>query len=379
MIRLRCLTGSFLNRPLTIVLALLFTIFLLQPFLLQPAWSQQLQDEVGDMHTVLRREAVDLFNIGIAQYKRSLYLSAEVTFLRAQRYGEYLTGPEQEQLADYLEKVHLASINKEQVLEHLRRAEELLGKDELIRAKAHLKKIRNNKMLSDEEKLLVSQKLEYIDSSLAERKRRVAELYNRSVDFYRSGQLERARDGFTQVANNGLLVAPKGQTAEDYLMKISQFLSERGETLPSGKVRPVEQIPEFDILYFEQKQLDEEIETEQKSKPFISLFRAEQEREPAVVVKQNAEKKGIVDEVDSRKSTILQSYTKAVMADTSAKVEDYIARGRFEMAEEAVRIAQATVSENKPYIGDGLYKQYNSQLQQFYEQIEKSKKSGKKR
>ena len=55
----------------------------------------------------------------------------------------------------------------------------------------------------------------------------IAEIYNRSVDLYKAGELEKAREGFAKIAGNTFLVPPDGQRAEDYIARIDAQLAQR--------------------------------------------------------------------------------------------------------------------------------------------------------
>ena len=73
--------------------------------------------------------------------------------------------------------------------------------------------------------------------------------------------------------------------------------------------------------------------------------------------------------VINRRSNILRSHTKAVVNDAVAKAEDFISKGEFNNANEAVELAERTVSKNELYLGEELFKQYSDQLSRLAEQI----------
>ena len=54
------------------------------------------------------------------------------------------------------------------------------------------------------------------------------------MQFFRAGEMEKARDGFVEVAKYGMLVTPKGQTAEDYLIQIDSILTEKLKGQPAA-------------------------------------------------------------------------------------------------------------------------------------------------
>lgn len=68
-----------------------------------------------------------------------------------------------------------------------------------------------------------------INSSLAtdEQKQQIAELYYNSMAFYRTGNLEKARDGLARVLRSGLIPPAMAKTIEKYLADINQTLNTR--------------------------------------------------------------------------------------------------------------------------------------------------------
>jgi sugar lactone lactonase YvrE len=65
---------------------------------------------------------------------------------------------------------------------------------------------------------------EKVDIQLNKQQEEVAELYQRSLSFYRGNQLEEAREGFVKVLGSGLIPARMGRTIEDYLADIDKRL-----------------------------------------------------------------------------------------------------------------------------------------------------------
>ena len=61
-------------------------------------------------------------------------------------------------------------------------------------------------------------------------KKEIAELYYRSMELYRAGQLIRAREGFVKVLKSGLAPAPIAKTIRGYLVDIDNTLARRAKT-----------------------------------------------------------------------------------------------------------------------------------------------------
>lgn len=60
---------------------------------------------------------------------------------------------------------------------------------------------------------------------LAKRQKETAELYYRSMELYREGELTRARDGFLKVLESGLIPAPMADTLRAYIADIDHRLA----------------------------------------------------------------------------------------------------------------------------------------------------------
>ena len=73
-----------------------------------------------------------------------------------------------------------------------------------------------------------------INSALAtdEQKREIAELYYSSMAIYRTGQLEKARDGLRRVLRSGLIPPAMAKTIENYLVDINNTLARRQSKRP---------------------------------------------------------------------------------------------------------------------------------------------------
>ncbi len=316
---------------------------------------------------VLRQTAQNWLDVGIAQSKRGLYGQAEKSFLAAQEYQEYLTAAEQKQLEQSLAEARLVTAEKQPISEHQRW--KLTG------------------------------------------------IYYRSVQLYNAGELEKAREGFVTVAKYGPLVAPKGQTAEDYLVKIDSTLTEKykdqpdmnaplsanveyaGQPAPSGtkapflkrfayfiigkklvetpppetRASPLKPVPAKAPV---KKKADEEPKVNQTHEQTTELVVAAEP--PAKTETSSAGAQKVIPENsiettpdgDSRVK-IVRAYTRAVIEDATVKVEYYISRDELDKAMSVVRAATLTIKENRSLIGDELFAQYSVRLKQLADKIAK--------
>jgi hypothetical protein len=343
---------------------------------------------------VLHEEAQNWIQVGQTQFERGLYEQAEKSFVTAQELGEYLSDQENKALIENLVKVRKAQIEKQDAIEHLKKAEELVKQGQPIEAKAHYEKVRNSQYLTEQQRKEIADQLKKIDNSSDRQKMEVTQLYNRSVEFYKAGELDKARDGFVQVAKYGLLTAPEGQTAEDYLLRIDSILTDRlkrkstvepatppvlSPETPSSeenKKSPelIKQLPaETEITLLKpgsSRQPPVQIEGE-KQPP------AESQKEVAQVVENTGteqEKQLEAVSPSESKKNIARTYTKATVDDAASKVELSIKQGDFDKAVEAVRAATLVVRENRPYIGEELFIQHTIRLKQLADRIINARK-----
>ena len=225
------------------------------------------------------------------------------------------------------------------------------------------------------------------------------------MKLYRAGEIEKARDGFVEVAKYGMLVVPKGQTAEDYLIQIDSILTEKikgqqdanasrlppaalpsakeesnlrnaGQPLPS-ETEAMLLKPESDKTAFK-KQEDKSSQAKQAQQESAEVAAAAEplaESSPAdeQKVATGNEAKAVPDK-DAR-TKIVRTYTKAVIDDAAKQVEYYIGTGEFDRAIAKVRTATDVVKENRPLIGDELFTQYSIRLKQLADNIIHAKKT----
>ncbi|MHC4746562.1 MAG: hypothetical protein ACYS18_04480 [Planctomycetota bacterium] len=319
------------------LLAVLVSILLLTTIMSQVAPCQT------DKEKTVRQVAEKWIQVGVEQYQRGFYNNAEQSFLRALDYQQYLSAAEQQKLSDLLEKTHIAVLERKRILSHLQTADELVKKGERIRAKAHLEKVKDSEYLTKGERQLIVEGLENLQTQLGQKEKEVAELYQRSVQLYHAGQLEKAREGFIKVANSGVVVAPEGERAEDYLLKIDETLVQ-SVGLATGIVTEPEQRDERTI-----SALDSFVGVETESVP----------TSPRPLT--TAGKGGYIDVITS-KNNRLRSYTKVVVNDAVAKVEAYINQGEFDKAKEAVETAERLVNENQLRLGEDAFREYSGRL-----------------
>jgi tetratricopeptide (TPR) repeat protein len=314
---------------------------------------------------IVRQVAQKWIQVGTEQYKRGFYKAAEQSFLRAQDYEEYLTDAERQKLSELVEKTHGHVIERERILDSIRKADELVKQGKGTEAKSLLEQARDSEYVTEQERKLITESLKKLEGQSDEQNKEAVALYDRSVGFYRAGRLEEARKGFIELAKSGILSAPLGERPEDYLVKIDSVLAERAEPESSAEARP-EELQSGDATIAE----DELVEFGGES------FQRPEEQEsaaPTTVPEQVADEGDYVKVINRRRS-ILRSHTKAVFNDVVAKAKSYISKGEFSKAKEAVETAERTVNKNQLFLGEDLFRQYSEQLQQLNGQIAQGQK-----
>lgn len=328
---MRILTESFCGRALLVILLLL--VLLLAAPAASGSESASSGAEKTDKQEILRRVAGEWIEVGMEQYRRAFFKQAEQSFIRGGGCKECLTVAEREQISKLLERTHIAALKRKRILEHIRTANELVERGELIKGKAHLEKVRDSEFLTEQEQGEVAAGLVKLNNQLDEQRKAIAELYDRSVGFYLSGEFEKAREGFIKVARSGLLAAPGGKTAEDYLLKINSILPRQAESEVIGNAgNPAE-----------------------------------------AGAGQVTKEEGDIGVID-RRINILRSYTRAVVKEAVAKAQNCVKEGKFYRAKEAVEAAERALNENRLRLGEEVFKQYNGELKQLGEEIVEGRK-----
>jgi len=357
MVTVRFPIERFGGKPL---LAVLVSILLLTTVLSGVSLSQA---NNKDRTEAVREMAKAFIERGTEQYELGRYLEAERSLLRALDYQKYLTAATREELNGLLEKAHTAVVERERILEHIRAAEKLIKQDQLIEARLHLEEVKGSGVLSEDERGQIAKGLKKLDEQLGKHKKRIAELYNRSVAFYEAGELEKAREGFAKIARNGFLTAPGGKTAADYLAKIDSQL--RAGTKPSAltEAKRPDEVPESAVAPVKGK-LPVGPESKVEARPEVVQVRGPKEIAVEPVTGGSSFIQGVI-----RKRSQRGNYVRIVVTDANDEAQRYISDGRFDKAKEEVEFAERVVNEFRLDLGENLFKQYSMQLKGLWDGI----------
>ncbi|MHC4175805.1 MAG: tetratricopeptide repeat protein, partial [Planctomycetota bacterium] len=354
------------RRSLSVILA---SMLLLIITVSEVAPSQE--NKEVDTQKIIRRVVDDYIRDGKERYENGFFEQAEKTFLMAHGYKEYLTATQREQLTELLEKAQIAVLRRKRALETFRTVNELLKRDQLIQAKAHLERVRDNEFLPGR----IAEEIKKSSNRSTSRKEEIAALYYRSIGFFHTGQLEKSREGFVEVMASGLMPASVEKKIGSYVAEIDGLLAERAaqELAGKGKKRGVAAVDKPEVIksrlaepsLIEQAIAELNLVELGSAKPNL----VEQEKVPPKVGAPVTRQSSYIDVINLRRN-ILRSHTTAVVSDAIAKARKYIQQGQFDKAKEAVETAERVVNDNQLAVGDDQFTERNNrELKYLMEEI----------
>jgi len=141
--------------------------------------------------------------------------------------------------------------DKKDVLQIFSDINTLIDKGDLQKARLYLLQYKDSTAINAQEREKISEILKLIDDTLAKsyergsekpaselessgsqsslKAKKIADLYYRSLQFYRDGKLLEARDGFIRVINSGTIPPAMEKTIRDYLSDIENRLSKQNK------------------------------------------------------------------------------------------------------------------------------------------------------
>lgn len=299
--------------------------------------------------------------IGMEQYERRYFKAAEQSFLMAKDYEEYLGTEQREKLNDLIEKSHAAAAEVDRLSADLAMAQKLMSEGRLAEARALFEAARDSQYLTAETRQIVEQGLAQTSGENVTRQAEMAKLYKQSVDYYNAGELEKARTGFLEVSRSGLMIAPAGSTAEDYLVKIDAALAQKMMMQPD-EPQPAAGDTERELFG------DQQHVSMKKEMP-MAVERPKVSSQPVARTSEQPEQGGGYIGVVKRRQNILRSHTEAVVSDALAKARGYLAENQFDQATNSVEYARNIVNKNRMSLGEELFERYSEELQSMQDEI----------
>jgi len=126
---------------------------------------------------------------------------------------------------EYLEAIKESEIFTDDERERISRVLGLMNTDSLA-TEQYLTEIRQ-RQLADNRRQDQPTTIEKNNYQTPKQGKEIAELYYRSLAFYRAGRLEEAREGFSMVLKSGAIPEPMEKTIRDYLSTIDKALAGR--------------------------------------------------------------------------------------------------------------------------------------------------------
>lgn len=294
--------------------------------------------------------------VGSEQYRRGFYRQAKKSFLLAGNGQDYLSALEQEQLKGLLSKTQEAMIERERALGCCRTANDLVKKSRILKARVYFEKIRDNKYLTADERKQIEEKITKIDSDWAIKEKEIIKLYERSMEFYRVGELKKARDCFAGIDN---------------ILSKFTMLSDPNNDMPGQLAVPKATVVEVvsDLIGAESKAVAQEKVAMPEPKEAEESNKVIVRTEPNVTEPFVAGGNIVKKDSGIRREKILRNYTKAVVDDAMTKAHDYISQGRFDKVKAVVEEAQHIVDEYRAYLEESFIKEYNKQLEQLEKKV----------
>ncbi len=373
MVKIKLLNQSFGKITVQVV-----WIFILMVITTQVAAAPADSNE-PDKQQVLRQLAQDWLQIGTKQYERGLYKQAEQSLQCAMDYQESLNAAERKRAKELLEKIRSSATERNQIQENIQAADELVGQGELVKAQAILKEIQDKKSLTKEQQEIIAKSLKNIDVQIKRQEKEVTEIYDASMEFYRRGQLEKAREGFAKIDS---ILAKRAELSKPFNTKVEQVINQVPQVPAEAKIaepndntignKPNKEALGGDAVSESGEPNETEPEVIQNPNK-DSLFEI---AEPKTIEKPQADKGGTNEKDTDAKGNIMRSYTKAVVGDALVKSQNYIDQRKFDKAKETVEVAEQIVNKNHLYLGDELFKQYNTMLKQQAEKVIRKKTEG---
>ncbi|MHC4432681.1 MAG: hypothetical protein ACYTBS_12650, partial [Planctomycetota bacterium] len=309
-----------------------------------------------------------------------------------------------------LQKTQTAIAQRKRALETFQTLDSLIKQDKLAEARRRLDTLKSSELLTDAEraqivevlgqldlqmaddqahiekvedrKLLAAQKLEKIaegirkpGDQLRQRNEKIAEVYRQSMNYYRAGQLAKARAGFVKVAASSLIPPLMKKTIEGYIARIDRLLPERITSEPPAEqdepalvltVEPKVAEPDAAKLTLAQPRLSEAEAAEPA--PVSAEPVAAPEPAPSASAAAAASEGSYIDKIN-KKRNILRTYTATVVNDADAKARIHMGKGEFDKATRAVEAAAFVVNENQIDLGAELYKAHMTRLTALNEEI----------
>ncbi|MEJ5259457.1 MAG: hypothetical protein WHS88_04620, partial [Anaerohalosphaeraceae bacterium] len=376
-----------------------FCLFALTAFLAVFAIQSVRAETLSETQSKQKR-AEEYIRVAQEQIKRGLYQSAE-TLLKEIRdnYAPYLTDAQIATVDALSRQTAEALESRRRMPEIIKQAEELSSAGQHQQALTLLNGILASPYLSEKERSTIQGIAQNVQANLDAERAKIQAIYDQAVQDYQQKNYEKAKAGFMQAAQSGMEV--RGSISPmDYLKMIEQVQQTPPAVQPAPTVlqpalKPQEQI-EIEIMQMvpatpapaesapaevssaapaaPEAPAEPSVPALPESAATAAVTAAEPQPAPAAAPVQTVpaqQTDSYLNEV-LRKQSVQIGYVTAIVQDALAKADQALAQKDFTQARQALRRAFASIETNKLLLGDERYKNFQLQLAQKEEEVNRS-------
>jgi len=335
----------------------------------EPGRKSPKHTSLREKNNILQMVAKNWIEIGKAQFKRNLYLSAEQSFLHAQDTGKYLSDEQKTNLQKWLKKTHVAAVERQSTLKKLELANRNLVEGDLLEARQIFESCDTNQFLQPGELEKIREKLDTLNKKIRRLSKTLATLFQKSVHLYHEGELKKAREAFARLAKSNVLSTSQRDSARDYLAKIDEILSDKMAASLGVKpelqdeAQPAKQMSQSDINRIENQLLKlQNADTENKEKQPVEKNGAPLQQ-----------KKKVQKKVINKRTRVLQSYMKTLVTTATQKANAQMLQGNFYNAKKIVESAKELLYQKSELLPEDFYRLHSAKLEKQLKKIIEAK------
>ena len=298
------------------------------------------------------------------QYKRRLYKVAEITLNKINKqHVDYLSNTERNKLEALTKNIGVAMTERGKITRILMASDHLAEQNQFAQAAGRLEMIKGSEFLSESESKQINDSITYLQdkqSAFQSKESRLKMVFETSVRNYEVGNVEKAKQGFAQVAASGIEITQAGKTANDYISLIEQ---DRQQITTS-------QIPSVPPFEEGIEGILDEIEL---AEPKMII---QEPTEPKIIIQEptepqlDSQPQNVYIRQITRKKAIIRARTNAVVIDALSKAQSYLDSNEFAKAKEYLAKAFSSINTEKHILGDALYSQHHNQLRSLDQQVD---------
>ena len=315
-------------------------------------WTVGVCAQSPEQNEAMVKVARQFIDVAKVKYEKGLYDSAEKMLLEVQaEYGEVMPADDAKEVSDLIGAIASAKAEIKDIQKSLDDSTSLIQDQKYALAIQELDKIKGSNFISEEQAQLLNQNMDQARSGYKVQQEQTKSLFSESVSCYKKGDYAKALDGFNSVKATGIYCSNWGRDCDYYINKCGECLAE-AKPQPAIAQAPVQQ----------QSQCD--------AKPDASFTPCEVvESKSQADVQECASSSSYVDVLESKRNR-QRDYVKAVVNDAVSKAQCNIANEEFAKARQSLSVGYANIEKSKQLLGDNLYSQYKSDLDQLTVRID---------